>query len=386
MVLKKWGAMLGALMLLPVLLFLRLDGAVQANNLSAQITPTVIVPNTTTGPSLSDSATLTGLYGFSPEINPLTGLPVADPSLLNRRPVLIKVSNYPRYSRPQAGLTYADMVFEYYIGEEANRFLALFYGQNINKIGPVRSGRLIDSQLTNMYGGILAYGNADPKVDNVLIYELDQRAIAFNDAGCPSICGKDTHSVAGVFADSAELTAYTERHQIDNNRPDLTGMLFDKKTPDTDLYGVKINVRYSIRDIGEWRYDPATGKYLRWIEAQGTGKPEDLIPLTDRLNGQQISFANIIIVFTRYIEYAPTLHQIEIWNNQQGQPAIIFRDGVAVKGEWSTPGHTAPIRFYDQSGLPLALKPGNTWIVVAGFSSTLEQKQTGDWALRFALP
>ena len=39
----------------------------------------------------------------------------SDPSLLERRPLAIKVANYPRYIRPQSGLTLADNIFEYYI-------------------------------------------------------------------------------------------------------------------------------------------------------------------------------------------------------------------------------------------------------------------------------
>ncbi len=53
---------------------------------------------------------------FSPAAyNPLTGLVPADPSLLDRRPLVIKISNYPRAIRPQYGLNEADIVFEYYI-------------------------------------------------------------------------------------------------------------------------------------------------------------------------------------------------------------------------------------------------------------------------------
>ena len=35
-----------------------------------------------------------------PVINPLTGLAVDNPELLNRRPIMVKVSNYPQYGRP----------------------------------------------------------------------------------------------------------------------------------------------------------------------------------------------------------------------------------------------------------------------------------------------
>jgi hypothetical protein len=53
---------------------------------------------------------------LSEVINPLTGLPAADPALLDRRPVMVKVSNFPRLGRPHAGLSFADIVFDYYIG------------------------------------------------------------------------------------------------------------------------------------------------------------------------------------------------------------------------------------------------------------------------------
>ncbi|MHB8808355.1 MAG: DUF3048 domain-containing protein, partial [Anaerolineaceae bacterium] len=75
-------------------------------------------------------------------VNPLTGLPVSDPNILNRMPVMVKVSNYPRSGRPHAGLSFADIVFDYYIGNGTNRFLAVYYGNDSSSIGPVRSGRL----------------------------------------------------------------------------------------------------------------------------------------------------------------------------------------------------------------------------------------------------
>ena len=70
-----------------------------------------------------------GPTGFPTNIDPLTGLAVADPTILNRRPVLIKVANFPSSGRPHAGLSFADIVFDYGIDGGTNRFMALFYGQ-----------------------------------------------------------------------------------------------------------------------------------------------------------------------------------------------------------------------------------------------------------------
>jgi hypothetical protein len=62
-------------------------------------------------------------------INPLTGLPVKDPSLLQIPATLLSISHFPPTARPQAGLSFAPYVFEIYITEGATRFLTAFYGQ-----------------------------------------------------------------------------------------------------------------------------------------------------------------------------------------------------------------------------------------------------------------
>src|SRR5690349_13493692 len=64
-----------------------------------------------------------------PSVNPLTGLPVADPSLLQLPAVLVSISHFPVNARPQAGLSFAPYVFEIYITEGATRFLTTFYGE-----------------------------------------------------------------------------------------------------------------------------------------------------------------------------------------------------------------------------------------------------------------
>ncbi len=66
---------------------------------------------------------------FAPDINPLSGLPVADPSLLKIPALLVSISHFPATARPQAGLSFAPFVYEFYITEGATRFLAVFYGE-----------------------------------------------------------------------------------------------------------------------------------------------------------------------------------------------------------------------------------------------------------------
>jgi len=62
-------------------------------------------------------------------INPLSGLPVEDPSVLQIPATLLSISHFPATARPQAGLSFAPYVFEIYITEGATRFLTTFYGE-----------------------------------------------------------------------------------------------------------------------------------------------------------------------------------------------------------------------------------------------------------------
>ena len=81
---------------------------------------------------------------FPENVNPLTGLVVDNPGVLERRPVGVKINNYPRTNRPQWGLSLADIVYEFYHNNDLPRFHAIFYGNDAEQVGPIRSARLFD--------------------------------------------------------------------------------------------------------------------------------------------------------------------------------------------------------------------------------------------------
>lgn len=335
-------------------------------------------------PSKRYPSTVIGVSPLPSNINPLTGLPVQEEWRLDRRPVMVKISNSLTVRVQQSGLSYADLVFEYYIGEGISRFLAVFYGNDVPQAGPIRSGRMVDGQLVSMYHGILTYGSADPRVDEILIRELGDRAISHLEVGCPVICGLDTHSNPGVYGNTFELSRYSQRIGNDESRPEISGLIFEQKPPTSNNYAVQVGVQYARFNRGEWRYNSTTGLYDRWTDNEGNAT--NMIPLTDRLNSSQVSFANIIILFTEYVEFNPTLHNIKVWDNVSGQRALFFRDGIIVEGSWRTPDHNRPFEFYNQWGLPMTLKPGNSWIILAGNSSTFDTITLGAWEMRFHLP
>lgn len=364
-------------------------------NLSA--TYTAAPPDTTNLLPTSDlSALLTpspapeieGLFNFPDNVNPLTGSVVEDPSRLERRPLMVKVSNFPRSGRPHAGLSYADMVFEYYIGFGMNRYMGIYLSQDCSQVGPVRSGRLVDAQLGEMYQGLLFYADADPQVDKVILAELGPRALAEKIIPSPPKyrLGKVLDETT-LFVNTAELTDYVNaKNEVSNTRRDLRGMIFSNMIHPVNKPATNIGVQFWTTTRGEWHYDEKSEKYLRWSENVIGDNKIEMIPLVDRLNDQQLAFSNIIILYATYIEFAPTLHDIRIYDNTQGKKAIFFRDGVMIEGTWKTISNGRPIQFFNSWGLPMHLKPGTTWIVLTGDSSKFTETSPGTWELRFDLP
>ena len=350
-----------------------------------KILPTqTATPEPTATPTQEPTLGPVGPVDFPEGVNPLTGLMVADPENLNRRPVFVKVANYPAYGRPHAGLSAADIVFEYYIGGGSNRFVGLYYGQNADQIGPMRSGRLVDPQLVNMYQGILGFVGAYETVYAKIVDILGIRAITETGMTCPAICRTGNGDVTSVFADSAAMTALSTQRGVDNHKYALEGMAFDPAAPAGGSEGTDVLVQYSDTDRGEWQFDIPTGKYLRLIEDL-TGSELKMIPLVDRNTDEQLAFSNVVVLYAYYTEYAPTLHDIEFWGNTTGRPAVIFRDGQAYEVTWKVPSNSQPIQFMDENGDPFPLKPGNTWMAIMGLNSRLTETE-GNWNFYFNLP
>jgi hypothetical protein len=128
------------------------------------VTATIIPTNTTTvvvTPSLTSTpqprlSPIT--YGpeaedFPPNINPLTGKEVSDPSLLKFPAVLVSISNMPVTARPQAGPGFAPWVYELYIGEGTTRFLNVFYGDFPRAMPNVNGGCEVRKEIIHPGGG-----------------------------------------------------------------------------------------------------------------------------------------------------------------------------------------------------------------------------------------
>ena len=330
-------------------------------------------------------AVIYGPSNFPSNVNPLTGLPVADPALLDRRPLLVKVSNLPRNVRPQWGLSLADIVFEYYTEEGATRFAALFYGNNADMVGPIRSGRFMDVHLIRGYKAVFAFGSAYEKViDRLYSSEFADRLVLEGGPDTP-LKRYDPNGVNDLVVNTADLSAYITAQGVENGRQNLDGMSFDPAAPAAGQPGTQLFVRYSGVIYNRWDYDAVSGKYLRSADNADDydNNNEQYVQSTDLLTGKPIAFDNVVVLFVITDHYIVSPEVVDIQFVGTGT-AYAFRDGQVSQVTWKRDPNSV-VSLTNADGTPFPFKPGTTFFEVMGAGSQVQQ--TGQsWRFIHAMP
>ena len=357
------------------------------------LTPTV-EPTATAAPSPTPS--IIGPDNFPADVNPLTGLKVANPSLLERRPIAIKVNIAPRASyRPPWGLTFADLVFDYYHNAGYSRFHAIYLGTDANAVGAIRSARLLDASLIAMYKSDFAYGSADPIVNSRLMNADFGNRLVLEGVKtlCPStvknpLCRFEPSGSNLLLGSTSAISQYITAKGVENGRQDLNGMAFAEAIPQNGTAANQVFVSYSRDDYLRWDYDPASGRYLRFQDNKYRlgENPEVFAPLIDQANNQQISAANVVVLFVDHEYYRqPPSEIIDILLSGSGK-AIAFRDGQMYEVQWNRPGVDSVLFLTNPDGTPFPFKPGNTWFQVIGKTSNSLKPGDGVFRYEFATP
>ena len=324
-------------------------------------------------------------------INPLTGLPVQNPANLLLPPALVTITNWPSSARPQAGLTFSPIVFEWYIGEGMSRYQALFYGDypekgvppgspaNYNNnnnstgdsnsngnspqpnsddvsLGPIRSGRLPFEKVRSLYNGFLIMASA-------------YKGVAQHLSQFSNVFGSDDTNINSAMIKVTQLQNIAAATQKITGKMNLTGMTFDSTPPPGGQPASRLWFMYNILNEAIWNYDASAGAYHRYQYTQDN--KNTFIADTDRLNGNPLSYNNVVILFAEHRACTETAFDVDLMYVNRA-PALLFRDGQVYKIFWTTKngdyekttGKVRPIRFIDDQGNPFPFKPGQTWIHV----------------------
>lgn len=332
--------------------------------------------------------------GFIPTYlsNPLTGLPPADPALLDRRPMAIKITNAPDYVRPQSGLSLADVVYEYYIEWGDTRFIAVFYGNDAEMVGPVRSGRFFDEHILRMYQAYLVYKYSDPR-EKEYFYSSDfaDFLVVPGFTSCPPFAvGKYARdSYNNIFFNTTRFASCVAKEGLDNSRRPLRSGFFSDQAPAGALVVDRVYTQYSVYSYNYWEYDAATHKYFRFQEANDMIKnqPAAYAPLSDALTGLPVTADNVVVLFVPHTFVNENQAQDEVYHIDlidSGQ-AFVFRDGFAFPALWYRTDVDQPLLITTVLGTPIYLKPGRTFYEVLGETSTYSQSGNG-WLFSFRTP
>ncbi|MFZ5844910.1 MAG: DUF3048 domain-containing protein [Patescibacteria group bacterium] len=299
-----------------------------------------------------------------------------------RRPLAVMLENHAE-SRPQSGLSTADVVYEAVAEGGITRFLGVFYcgiaAKPVN-LAPVRSARtyflpwvLEYDALYNHVGGagrcsddtVDERAKALCQIEQWKIKDMDQFGISF------PTCYRNYDRLDHPVATEHTMVCVTDKlYKLAQERGwtnvDTKGASWNKNfTPwkfkddakESDR-GASFSASFVAwkgyeKEYGvRWDYDRANNVYKRF----NGGAPH-----TDLETKEQLLAKNVIIIFAREIGPVDD-HAHLLYNNIGTGEGLLFQDGKSVKITWKKSDRAGRTKFFDPNGREVSLNQGPIWI------------------------
>jgi len=248
-----------------------------------------------------------------------------------RRPLAVMIENHSE-SRPQSGLSSADVIYEAVAEGGITRFMALFYC-NLNdiQVGPVRSARTYFLDWLSEYDPLYAHvGGANT------MYSTTQKLWA-------------------VGAKKGWVNTDEDGIKWDKS---FTPWKFKDPTPANPVVATTITVPFwqNHNDYTvTWIYEPTCNCYKR---QNGGADHKDLN------NNQQLSAKDIVIQFERESNandgYENNAHLL--YKTTGEGKALFFMDGKATPGKWIKLTRSSRTKYVDNKGKEIEFNKGVIWI------------------------
>lgn len=309
-----------------------------------------------------------------------------------RRPLGIMIENSPD-SRPQSGLSTADIVYEAVAEGGITRFMGVYYcnaalSGNL-MVAPVRSARIYFVNLISEYDGLYNHvggaGNCDdPNVDprakalcaihTNKIKDMDQFGLDFKT--CHRVTNRLDHDVAYEHTMACFLDElYNVAAKRNWTNVDQKGIAWDKnftpwkfQDPDEKVAGAPASsISYYFwganRGVGtqfnqafdvSWAYDSGTNTYQRSNAGQVS---------IDLDTGEPLAFSTVIVQFAKETATSDVEKHL-LYDNIGTGKALIFMDGTATDATWSKVSRTARTIFKDTKGREIKLQAGPIWVSI----------------------
>jgi hypothetical protein len=294
-----------------------------------------------------------------PIVSPLTGLPVSSDQ--QKLPVTsVMIENSPD-ARPQSGLKDAGVVFEAIAEGGITRFLALYQEETPGNIGPIRSSRPYYLQWALSFDAAYAHvgGSPDALADIKAwgVKDLDQ---FYNSGAYHRITTR--YAPHNVYTSRADLLTLqnSKGYNTSTYTPIVRKVEAPNKTPgptsiDFAISGYYYNVHYD--------YDATANAYKR---------NEGGAPHMDADSNTQLEPKVVVALVMPYSLMADGYHSV--YNTIGTGKAYVFQDGILTTGTWAKADNRSQFTFTDDTGKPLGLDPGQTWISAVGAATDVTYK------------
>ncbi|MDA1079680.1 MAG: DUF3048 domain-containing protein [bacterium] len=305
------------------------------------------------------------------------------------RPLAVMIENAPD-SRPQSGLSDADIVFEAIAEGGVTRFMGMFYcgvQANDTTLAPVRSARSYFIDYASGFnlplyvhvGGANLPGPADAlgqinQYGWALENDLNQFSIGYPTfvRNGDRIKGKEVATEHTMETTTELLWAVGDDRGWTNLSPERKigrkvvppaewsegfkpWTFSDETTSSSDATKISFEfwTGYSQYAV-EWQYDAATKMYKRVMAGE---------PHVELNNGEQIAAANVVVLLTTEKGPIDELKHMLYTTTGTGK-ALLFKNGEAITAKWSKKTRESELRFTDSAGKDIPMARGLTWISI----------------------
>lgn len=288
----------------------------------------------------------------------LTGLPIPEEDF-NTRPIGVMISNIET-ALPQYGIGDAAVIYEAVVEGGITRLFAVFQSFDTEKIGPVRSSRHYFLDFALDHDAIYTHVGQSPQaIDAFKRLDVDRfYGISYLDIYL-TFYDENRKAPHSTFTSYEHLQATWD--ELDYRREpleDLTPKFYFEEGFQLEgepLKGIYLNYSKLVGTNPYFIYNEETGLYDRFQFDE---------PHMDALTDSQLSFENVIIQF---------VSQWTIQGDPEGrQDMSLITDGTGyyIQGgqiipiTWSKESHYDTTQYYTESGEPLTMSPGKTFICV----------------------
>ncbi len=280
-------------------------------------------------------------------MNPLTGLEMPDDAMI--RPFVVSTDNDSYRSRPQAGLSQADILYEVPIEGGGSRYEPIYYSQKPDLIGAVRSCRPYIINIAREYKAVLVHNGKSPQAK--AIFDTIDRVSAADDFEI--FHQEDNPNLPGnLYTYGENVVERIAKREMDKKQDVRT---FPWLAEDEEAAGeeaAEIIINYADGAYNTFKYDADSKLYTKYV------KDEVLI---DANNGEAVKCANILVQEVPFKMYDSQSQRLDI-DPTAGGKATMFTQGKVVKGTWERKDLDSPTIFKDEEGNEFKMTPGVTWI------------------------